>query len=125
MRPIAERHGLTPLQLACAWNLAHPAVECVAPDADPGAGADAKPIERKRAELAARARRARRSTDEEVAAIRAIGDNTRLDAAQGRDARPRGRGAPGPLGAGRRSTPRSAERWGIDPERDLRKTRAV
>src|SRR5690242_7440139 len=26
MRPIAERHGLTTLQLACAWNLAHDAV---------------------------------------------------------------------------------------------------
>ena len=26
MRPIAERHGLTLLQLACQWNLAHPAV---------------------------------------------------------------------------------------------------
>src|SRR5215211_7932882 len=31
MRPIAERHELTPLQLACQWNLAHPAVECVVP----------------------------------------------------------------------------------------------
>jgi aryl-alcohol dehydrogenase-like predicted oxidoreductase len=31
MRPYAERHGLTMLQLACQWNLAHPAVECVAP----------------------------------------------------------------------------------------------
>src|SRR3954464_10851719 len=31
MRPIAERHGLTPLQLACQWNLAHAAVEVVAP----------------------------------------------------------------------------------------------
>src|SRR4051794_35571265 len=29
MRPIAERHGLTMLQLACQWNLAHPAVRCV------------------------------------------------------------------------------------------------
>src|ERR687894_162167 len=28
MLPIAERHGLTPLQLACQWNLAHEAVEC-------------------------------------------------------------------------------------------------
>ena len=27
----ADRHGLTPLQLACVWNLAHHAVECVAP----------------------------------------------------------------------------------------------
>jgi aryl-alcohol dehydrogenase-like predicted oxidoreductase len=31
MRPIANRHGLTMLQLACAWNLAHDGVECVAP----------------------------------------------------------------------------------------------
>jgi aryl-alcohol dehydrogenase-like predicted oxidoreductase len=31
MRPIAERAGLTPLQLACRWNLAHPAVRCVVP----------------------------------------------------------------------------------------------
>ena len=31
MRPIAERHGLTMLQLACHWNLAHGPVACVAP----------------------------------------------------------------------------------------------
>ena len=31
MRPVAERHGLTPLQLACQWNLAHAPVRCVAP----------------------------------------------------------------------------------------------
>src|SRR5688572_29681316 len=31
MRPIGERSGLSPIQLACAWNLAHPAVECVVP----------------------------------------------------------------------------------------------
>ncbi len=31
MRPIAQRHDLTMLQLACAWDLAHPAVACVAP----------------------------------------------------------------------------------------------
>ena len=31
IRPIAERHGLTPLQLAGAWNLAHEAVACVIP----------------------------------------------------------------------------------------------
>ena len=31
MRPYAERHGLSMLQLACQWNLAHPAVRCVAP----------------------------------------------------------------------------------------------
>src|ERR687886_271655 len=30
MRPIAQRHGLTMLQLACLWNLAHDPVETVA-----------------------------------------------------------------------------------------------
>ena len=34
--PIAERARLTPIQLACQWNLAHPAVECVVADPDPG-----------------------------------------------------------------------------------------
>src|SRR4051812_12438066 len=31
MRPIAERHGLTTLQLAAQWNLAHETVACVVP----------------------------------------------------------------------------------------------
>jgi len=53
MRPVAERHGLTPLQLACQWNLSHQAVECVAPTLIQEAGPGAKPIERKREELAA------------------------------------------------------------------------
>ena len=53
LRPIADRHGLTPLQLACVWNLAHDPVECVAPTLIQEAGQEAKPIEEKRAELAA------------------------------------------------------------------------
>ncbi|MHB8491989.1 MAG: aldo/keto reductase [Solirubrobacteraceae bacterium] len=53
MRPYAERHGLTPLQLACAWNLAQPAVRCVVPTLIQEPGADARPIESKRAELGA------------------------------------------------------------------------
>ena len=53
MRPYAERHGLSMLQLACQWNLAHPAVRCVAPTLIQESGPDARPIEDKRAELAA------------------------------------------------------------------------
>ena len=34
--PIAERAKLTPIQLACQWNLAHPAVESRRADPDPG-----------------------------------------------------------------------------------------
>src|SRR3954451_22906971 len=52
MREIAGRHGLTMLQLACHWNLAHDPVRVVAPTLiqEPGS---AKTIEDKRDELAA------------------------------------------------------------------------
>ena len=53
MRPYAERHGLSMLQLACAWNLAHPAVALRRADADPGG-------RRRRARDRGQARRARR-----------------------------------------------------------------
>ena len=36
LRPIAEAHGLTLLQLACVWNLSYPAVRSVAPTLDSG-----------------------------------------------------------------------------------------
>ncbi len=75
MRPIAERHGLSMLQLACAWNLAQPAVGCVAPTLIQEPGGDARPVEAKRAELAAVAGLAGRLNAEEVSAIRAIGEN--------------------------------------------------
>ncbi len=53
MRPYAERHGLSMLQLACLWNLAQPAVRCVAPTLIQESGPEARPVEDKRAELAA------------------------------------------------------------------------
>src|SRR3954464_9570896 len=53
MRAVAERHGLTMLQLACAWNLAHEAVRCVVPTLIQEPGGAARPVEAKRAELAA------------------------------------------------------------------------
>src|ERR687895_2325861 len=74
IRPIADRHGLTPLQLACVWNLAHDGVTCVAPTLIQEAGPDAKPIERKREELAA-VPDGPVLSEEEVAEIRAVGDN--------------------------------------------------
>ena len=92
MRPIAERHGLTALQLACQWNLAHVPVRCAVPTLieEPGA---AKPIEAKRAELAAVPRELVLS-DDEVAEIRAIGDNTGCMALKG--ASPQFEGEPQP-----------------------------
>jgi aryl-alcohol dehydrogenase-like predicted oxidoreductase len=84
MRPIAEAHGVTPLQLACQWNLAHEPVRCVAPTLiqEPGDGDRVKPIEAKRAELAAVPAEVLLS-DHEVAEIRAIGDNTGCMALKG------------------------------------------
>jgi aryl-alcohol dehydrogenase-like predicted oxidoreductase len=116
MRPIADRHGLTMLQLASAWNLAHEPVACVAPTLIQELGANARPIEDKRAELAAV--RAGVLSDAEVAEIRAIGDNTGSMALKG--AAPDFDGDPLPD-----RWPISAElsalagRWGIDPARDL------
>ena len=53
MREIADRTGLTMIQLACQWNLAHPAVKTVVPTLVQEAGPLARPVEEKRDELAA------------------------------------------------------------------------
>jgi aryl-alcohol dehydrogenase-like predicted oxidoreductase len=82
LRPIAQRHGLTLLQLACQWNLAHPAVASVVPTLIQESWERAKPVELQRAELAALPGDIRLSEDE-VAEIRAIGDNTGTMALKG------------------------------------------
>jgi aryl-alcohol dehydrogenase-like predicted oxidoreductase len=75
MRPYAERHGLTMLQLACAWNLAQAPVACVAPTLIQEAGVGARTIEQKRAELAA-VRTPSPLSAAEVRELREIGDNS-------------------------------------------------
>ena len=117
MRPIAERHGLTLLQLACAWNLAHEPVACVAPTLIQELGAGARPIEHKRAELAA-VPAVPVLSDDEVAALRAIGDNTGSMDLKG--AAPGFEGDPLPdRWAISADLAALAGRWGIDPARDL------
>jgi aryl-alcohol dehydrogenase-like predicted oxidoreductase len=117
IRPIGDRHGLTPLQLAAAWTLAQPAVSCVAPTLIQEAGAAAKPIEQKRAELAATPAGPVLS-DDELAAIDAAGDNTGCMALKGGSAVHEGdaRADAWPLDAQLLAV---AERWGIAPDRDL------
>jgi aryl-alcohol dehydrogenase-like predicted oxidoreductase len=123
LRPIAERHGLTLLQLAAQWNLAHEPVRCVAPTLIQEPGDDARPVERKRADLAGVPVRVVLG-DEEIAEIRAIGDNTGCMALKG--ASPQFDGAPQadrwPLDG---SLQDLAERWAIDPERDLSQAAAA
>jgi aryl-alcohol dehydrogenase-like predicted oxidoreductase len=117
LRPIAERAKLTPIQLACQWNLAHPAVECVAPTLIQELGEEACPIEAKRVELAHLPAEQRLSA-EDIAEIRAIGDNAGCMALKGANPAHEGPDQPDrwPL------TEELAEvgaRWGIDPARDL------
>ena len=119
MRPYAERHGLSMLQLACAWNLAHEPVHCVAPTLIQESGADARAVEQKRAELAGVTVRSPLSA-EECSELREIGDNTGSMALKG--ASPEHSG--GPL-ADRWQLDAElsavAARWAIEPERDLLK----
>jgi hypothetical protein len=110
------------LQLACAWNLAHEAVECVAPTLIQEPGEGAKPIEEKRAELAAVPERSP-LTGEEVAAIRAVGDNTGSMLLKGATPDHEGEERPDRWELEERHA-EIAARWGIEPERDLRKTAA-
>ena len=113
MRPIAARAELTPLQLACQWNLAHPAVECVVPTLIQEAGAEARPIEDKRNELAALPPE-RRLSAEDVEEIRRIGDNTGCMRLKGASPSHEGPEAPDrwPLSDELLAT---AGRWGVDP----------
>jgi aryl-alcohol dehydrogenase-like predicted oxidoreductase len=119
MRPLGERHGLTPIQLACAWNLSHGGVACAVPTLIQEAGEGARPIEDKRAELAAFPQGTRLSADE-VAAVRAIGDNTGSMVLKGASPDHDGPSRPDrwPLTEALASLGR---RWGIEPERDLRR----
>jgi aryl-alcohol dehydrogenase-like predicted oxidoreductase len=120
MRPFAERHGLSMLQLACAWNLAQTAVRCVAPTLIQESGADARPVEEKRAELAALAGAELALSAEEVAAIRAIGENTGCMALKGASLEHEGPPRADRWGLDEELTA-TAGRWGVDPDRDLLK----
>jgi aryl-alcohol dehydrogenase-like predicted oxidoreductase len=115
--PYAERADLTPIQLACQWNLAHPAVECVVPTLIQETGPEARPIEAQRAELA-ELPAGQRLDAAAVAEIRAIGDNTGCMALKGASPQHEGEERPDrwPLSD---DLSEAAARWGIDPARDL------
>jgi len=115
--PYGERAGLIPIQLACQWNLAHPAVECVVPTLIQETGPDARPIEVQRAELAALPPEQKLSPDD-VAAIRAIGDNTGCMVLKGANPEHEGEERPDRWELSSELA-EVGTRWGIDPARDL------
>ena len=116
IRAIGQRHGLTALQLACAWNLAHEPVRNVVPTLIEEVGTGAKPIETKLAELAA-VRKVDLSA-EEIQIINEVGDNRGCMALKGANRSHAGEPLPDHWGI----TPELddvAKRWGINPDRDL------
>jgi aryl-alcohol dehydrogenase-like predicted oxidoreductase len=122
MRPIAARHQLSTIQLACQWNLGHSAVETVAPTLIQESGESARPIEEKRADVASLPEQ--RLSGDDVAEIRAIGDNFGCMALKGASLDHEGeeRADRWPvsdelLEAGRR--------WNVDADRDLRQVAPV
>jgi aryl-alcohol dehydrogenase-like predicted oxidoreductase len=117
MRPIADRAGLSMIQLACQWNLAHDPVACVAPTLIQEAGPAARRIEDKREELAA-VPADLRLTDADVREIRRLGDNTGCMALKGGSPQHAGEDQPDRWTLDVRLYD-VAERWRIDPERDL------
>ena len=123
LRPIAERAGLTPMQLASQWNLAHRSVACVVPTLIQELGERARPIEEKRSELASLPAEQRLS-ESDVEEIRAIGDNTGCMALKGATPDHSGEERPDrwPVTA---ELAEVAGRWEIDPDRDLRQAAAA
>ncbi len=117
MREVADQHGVSLLQLACLWNLAHPAVESVIPTLIQEAGQDAKAIEAKLDDLAALPGIC--LTEDERNFITNIGNNKGCMDLKGANPNFDGQEAlpdrwglqPGHKEAG--------ERWGIVPEQDL------
>jgi aryl-alcohol dehydrogenase-like predicted oxidoreductase len=117
MRPYAERHGLSMLQLACQWNLSQPSVRCVAPTLIQESGMDARPVEDKREELAALPAELLLSTVE-VDELREIGENTGSMALKGASLEHEGVARADRWGMSA-ELQELAARWGIAPEREL------
>lgn len=116
IRPIAERHGLTMLQLSSIWNLSHGPVKSVIPTIIQEAGEGAKAYEDKIDDLAALPEIT--LSAEEMEEIQQIGDNTGCMELKGGN--PAHSGEPLP---DRWSLTNDlnlvADRWQIKPEQDL------
>lgn len=117
LRPLQEKYGVTLFHLAALWTLQQNAVRSVVPSLIQEIGADARPIEEKLDELAALPENIT-LTEEDVALMRDIGCNHGCMKLKGAHPDHTGPDLPDnwPLDA---ETLRLANKWGIDPARDL------
>src|SRR5580658_1056111 len=100
MWPIAEKHGLTLLQLACIWNLSQEPVKSVVPTLIQEIGSGGKTIETKADELGLLPHV--KLSEEEIEIMARLGDN---------------RGCMSLKGANRSHTAApEADRWGLSPD---------
>jgi aryl-alcohol dehydrogenase-like predicted oxidoreductase len=116
LRPIAQTHQLTLLQLACLWNLAQPGVKSVIPTFIQETGPNSKPIEAKLDELASLPER--ELSAEECEWIAQVGDNKGCMELKGANRAHVGEPQPDRWGVSP-DLEIVAKRWGIDPARDL------
>jgi aryl-alcohol dehydrogenase-like predicted oxidoreductase len=116
MRPIAERHGLTMLQLSCIWNLSHTPVQSVIPTMIQEVGAGSKSIEDKIEELAALPEIT--LSADEMEELRRIGDNTGCMTLKGGNPEHTGETLPDRWSLTNDLT-QVAQRWQIDPAQAL------
>ncbi|CAN5408786.1 hypothetical protein BH23VER1_BH23VER1_01900 [soil metagenome] len=119
LRPLSEKHGLSMLQFACAWDLAQPAVACVVPTLIQEVGEHAVPITAKIDQLASLDEDAAEMlTEEDLALVAKVGNNKGCMPLKGGS-----RQFQGPPSADQWPiTPELeevAKRWGIHPDRDL------
>ncbi len=116
MRHVADRHGLSLLQFACLWNLAHAPVESVIPTLIQEIGTGTKSIEAKVDDLAALPNL--KLSPEEVEEVAEIGENKGCMALKGGNPDHEGEALPDRwlLNAELLDV---AKRWGVDPQKDL------
>ena len=114
MRPYAEKHGLSLLQLSCQWDLAHGPVKSVAPTFIQEAGEDARAIEDKISDMAKLPEENLLSA-EEVAEIEQIGENEGCMILKGASSRHEGEEPQPDTWPMRPELVPFATRWGINP----------
>ena len=116
MREIAQKHGVTMLQLACLWNLSQPAVKSVIPTLIQEVGANARTIEAKVDELAALPDI--KLTEEEREMMAEVGDNRGCMELKGANLAHLGEAQPDRW-ALIPDHEAAAKHWGIQPGTDL------